>query len=164
MHRSLPAASAAAVALIATLLAPAGAAQAAVPDSGSFSSRNVFTDSEVCAAEGFAVDVVETETDRWKVYFDADGGFARALVHIDYATVATANGRTITERDRWQDFYYPDGSYRKAGLTVHIQGPGGGLVQRDAGQIGFNPDGSAAYLRGPHPQFEGQTFCFALLP
>jgi hypothetical protein len=38
------------------------------------------------------------------------------------------------------------------------------MVQLDAGQIGFNADGSVAYIHGPHPQFEGQTFCFALLP
>jgi hypothetical protein len=38
------------------------------------------------------------------------------------------------------------------------------MVQHDAEQIAFNPDGSVAAIYGPHPQFEGQTFCFALLP
>jgi hypothetical protein len=47
---------------------------------------------------------------------------------------------------------------------VHIQGAGPGLVQHDAGQILFNSDGTVAAIHGPHPQFEGQTFCFALLP
>lgn len=46
---------------------------------------------------------------------------------------------------------------------MHIKGPGG-IVQQDAGQIVFDADGAVAYIRGPHPQFEGQTFCFALLP
>ena len=49
------------------------------------------------------------------------------------------------------------------GLTVHIKGPGG-IVQLDAGEIVFNEDGTVSYIHGPHPQFEGQTFCFALLP
>ena len=44
------------------------------------------------------------------------------------------------------------------------RGLGPGLVQHDAGQIIFNADGSVGAIRGPNPQFEGQTFCFALLP
>jgi hypothetical protein len=76
--------------------------------------------------------------------------------------IISANGHTIYESDRWQEYFYPDGS-RAVGLTVHIKGPGG-IVQLDAGQIVFNADGTVAYIRGPHPQFEGQTFCSALLP
>jgi hypothetical protein len=52
---------------------------------------------------------------------------------------------------------------RTVGLTVHVQGPGG-IVQRDAGHIVFAADGSVQAIDGPHPQFEGQTWCFALLP
>ena len=62
------------------------------------------------------------------------------------------------------DTFYADGSAPTVGDTVHIEGVGPGLVQHDAGQITFNPDGSIASIHGPHPQFEGQTFCFALLP
>jgi hypothetical protein len=61
------------------------------------------------------------------------------------------------------DVFYLDGTARRVGDTVHIQGPDG-FVQHDAGQIVFNADGSVAAIHGPHPQFEGQTFCFALLP
>ena len=75
-----------------------------------------------------------------------------------------ARARTIVERDKWTDTYYPDGTARTVGDTVHIQGAGPGLVQHDAGQILFNSDGTVAAIHGPHPQFEGQTFCFALLP
>ena len=66
---------------------------------------------------------------------------AFVAVHVDYRAVISANGHTIVERDKWMDTYYPDGSARTVGNTVHIQGPGPGLVQHDAGQIVFGPDG-----------------------
>ena len=139
------------------------AAQAAAPDRGFFPPINeTFVDSEVCAPEGFDVNVTETETNAYKFFFNEDGSFRGALVNTNYTAVISANGHTIYERDRWQNFFYLDGTYREVGLTVHIQGPG--IVQRDAGQIVFNADDSVAYIRGPHPQFLGQTFCFALLP
>ena len=91
-----------------------------------------------------------------------DGSFKQAIVHVPYVAIISANGHTIYESDMWQEYYYPDG-FREVGLTVHIKGPGG-IVQLDAGQIVFNNDGTVAYMRGPHPQAQGQTFCFALLP
>ena len=120
-------------------------------------------DSDVCAPEGLSVDVVQDEVETFRVFFDRSGEVARVSVHVDYRAVITANGHTIVERDKWMDVFYPDGTARTVGDTVHIQGPAG-MVQHDAGQIVFNPDGSVAAIRGPHPQFEGQTFCFALLP
>jgi hypothetical protein len=134
-----------------------------VPDHGSFSFGDAFVDAEVWAPEGFDVDVIETQSGHFEVFFNADGSFKRALVHQTAFFTISANGHTINESDHWQTSYYADGSSRQVGLTVHIQGPGG-IVQLDAGQIAFNPDGSVAYIHGPHPQFEGQTFCFALLP
>jgi hypothetical protein len=83
-------------------------------------------------------------------------------VHSNYDATITANGKTIHERDTWMTFSYPDGS-REAGLTVHIQGPGG-IVQRDAGQIVRDADGNVLYTHGPHPQLNGETFCSALAP
>jgi hypothetical protein len=145
------------------VLIPAGGAEAAVPDHGSYSFTDKFVDSEVCAAEGFDVSAVESQSGHFEVFFNADGSFKDALVHQTAFFTISANGHTINESDHWQTIYYADGSSRQVGLTVHIQGPGG-IVQLDAGQIAFNPDGSVAYVRGPHPQFEGQTFCFALLP
>jgi hypothetical protein len=138
-------------------------ASASPPDRGSFSSHNVFVDSEVCAPEGFSVDVVEDEVGTFQVFYDRSGDEAFIAVHIDYRAVISANGHTIVERDKWTDTYYPDGSARTVGLTVHVQGPGG-IVQRDAGQIVFGADGSVQAIHGPHPQFEGQTWCFGLLP
>jgi len=140
------------------------AASASTPDRGTFSSHDVFVDDEVCAPEGFAVDVIEDETSAFRVFFDRAGDVASIAVHVDYRAVISANGHTIVERDKWTDTFYPDGTARTVGNTVHIQGVGPGLVQHDAGQISLNSDGSVAAIHGPHPQFEGQTFCFALLP
>ena len=107
-------------------------------------------DSDVCAPEGFSVDVVEDVVEKFRVFFDRSGEVARISVHVDYRSVITANGHTIVERDKWMDVFYPDGTARKVGDTVHIQGPAG-MVQHDAGQIVFNPDGSVAALHGPRP-------------
>jgi hypothetical protein len=120
-------------------------------------------DSDVCAPEGFSVNVVQDEVNAVRVFFDRSGEVARVSVHTDYRAVITANGHTIVERDKWMDVFNADGTARTVGDTVHIQGPAG-MVQHDAGQIVFNSDGSVAAIHGPHPQFEGQTFCFALLP
>lgn len=68
-----------------------------------------------------------------------------------------------SERDTWTATFYADGTSRDVGLTVHIQGPGG-IVVRDAGQIVYNADGSLNFIRGPHEQFSGVSFCPALTP
>lgn len=153
----------AAAGIAVVVVAPA-TASASPPDHGTFSSHDVFVDSEVCAPEGFSVDVVQDEASSYRVFFDRTGEVAFVAVHVDYRAVISANGHTIVERDKLMDTYYPDGTARTVGDTVHIQGAGPGLVQHDAGQIVFNSDGSVAAIHGPHPQFEGQTFCFALLP
>ena len=153
----------AAVGIAGLVVAPA-TAWASPPDHGTFSSHEVFVDSEVCAPEGFSVDVVEDEVASFRVFFDRTGAVAFISVHVDYRAVISANGHTIVERDTWTDTFYPDGTARTVGNTVHIQGEGPGLVQHDAGQIVFGADGSVQAIHGPHPQFEGQTFCFALLP
>jgi len=151
----------AALGVTAVAVTPA-ASPASPPDSGSFSSHEVFVDSEVCAPEGFSVDVVEDEASEYRVFFDRTGDVAFVIVHIDYRAVITANDTTIVERDKWTETYNADGTARTAGDTVHIQGPGPGLVQHDAGEIVFDSDGNVTAIHGPHPQFEGQTFCFAL--
>jgi hypothetical protein len=153
----------AAAAIGLTLVAAPTTAWAAPPDHGTFSSHEVFVDSEVCAPEGFPVDVVQDEVGTFRGHLDRSGAVAFIAVHIDYRAVISANGHTIVERDTWKDTYYPDGSTRTVGNTVHIQGEGPGLVQHDAGQIVFGTDGSVQSVHGPHPQAEGQTFCFALL-
>jgi hypothetical protein len=123
-----------------------------------------FVDTDVCAAAPWQFDVQATQHEygTFLVWEDADGNFLRAIVHNNYDAWISANGKTIVERDTWTDFFGPDGS-RSVGLTVHIQGPGG-IVVRDAGQIVRDADGNVAYLRGPHEQFSGESFCPALAP
>jgi len=135
-------------------------AQAVVPDHGSFSSTEDYVDDEVCAPEGFAVSVHQVETGDFQVFLDAQGNFLRAIVHTSYVADISAHGITIHESDRWQSYFYPDGSSRDVGLTVHIKGPGG-IVQQDAGGIGFTAAGDVTYVHGPHPQALGETFCSA---
>jgi hypothetical protein len=150
------------IVVAAAVSAPA-AASAAPPDHGTVTSHDVFVDSDVCAPEGFSVHVVEDEVNTFRVFFDRSGDVKFVSVHVDYRAVITANGHTIVERDRWKDTFYADGTARTVGNTVHIEGPAG-MVQHDAGQIVFDANGNVTAIHGPHPQFEGQTFCFALLP
>lgn len=146
----------------ATLL-PASGVAAASPERGSFDNGfNAFVDTEVCAAAPWQFDVNATEHEygSFLVFLNADGSFDRAIVHWNYDATISANGTTIVERDRWTAFFASDGS-REVGLTVHIQGPGG-IVVRDAGQIVWDANGDPLYLRGPHEQFSGVSFCPAL--
>src|SRR5689334_18159706 len=118
---------------VALVVVAPGLASASPPEHGTFSSHEVFVDSEVCAPEGFSVDVVEDEVSRFRVFFDHSDEVAFVAVHVDYRAVISANGQTIVERDKWKDTFYADGTARTVGDTVHIQGVGPGLVQHDAG-------------------------------
>ena len=141
-------------------------ADAAKPSRGTFDTTDSFVDTEVCAAAPWGFDVfvpVEHEYGFFDVFFDRHGDVTKVRVHTNYDATITANGKTIHERDTWTTFFYPDGTSRDAGLTVHIQGPGG-IVMRDAGQIGYDADGNVVYTHGPHPQLNGESFCPALAP
>jgi hypothetical protein len=162
-RRRIHIAAIAAVASAGLVMCPTEAS-ASSPTQGTFASHDVFVDPDVCAPEGFPVDVVEDESGAYQVLFDNSGAVTFIKVHIDYRAIISANGHTIVERDRWTDTYYADGMARTVGNTVHISGEGPGLVQHDAGQIDFGDDGSVVAIHGPHPQFLGQTFCFALSP
>ncbi len=149
--------------VLVVLLLPANGAEAAAPQHGSYSFTDSFVDPDYCASEGFALDVKEEASGHFEVFFNPDGSFKRANVHRTVTFAISANGHTLHKSDHWQTFVYADGSVREVGLFAHIRGDHG-LVLRDAGQIVLNPDDTVAYIRGPHPQFEGQTFCSALLP
>ena len=94
---------------VAGLVVVPAAAWASPPEQGTFSSHEVFVDSEVCAPEGFSVDVVQDEVQTFRVFFDRTGAFAFFAVHVDYRAVISANGHTIVERDKWKDTFYSDG-------------------------------------------------------
>ena len=78
------------------------------------------------------------------MFLDKQGNFVKAIVHNNYDATITGNGKTINERDTWTTFIYADGTSRDAGLTVHIQGPGG-IAQLDAGQIVRDANGNVVY-------------------
>lgn len=82
----------------------------------------------------FPVHLSQVERGDVRAFSDRDGNFFKAIVQIDYDATITANGRTLVERDTFNRTIYADDTMRDAGLTVHIQGPGG-IVMRDAGQI-----------------------------
>jgi hypothetical protein len=134
------------------------------PIHGTFDFTNTFVDTEVCAAAPWSFDVNATEHEYgfFNIWLDANGNFVKAVAHVNYDATISANGKTIVERDTWQEVYFPDGSF-KAGLTVHIQGPGG-IVVRDAGRIVQDADGNFVYVNGPHEQLSGVSFCPAIAP
>jgi hypothetical protein len=153
-----------ALSLVAMLL-PVASATAAVPDMGTFDDGFIsFVDTEVCAPDpwGFDVNATEHEYGSYQVFFDEAGNLTRVLVHLNYDAWISANGKTIVERDTWTFIATPDGA-RDVGLTVHIVGADG-MVQLDAGQLVYDADGNIDYVRGPHPQALGETFCPALAP
>jgi hypothetical protein len=154
------------VALVALVLPTATvlAGSSSKPIHGTFDlGYESFIDTEVCAGAPWSFDVTATQHEFgfYDVVFDAGGDFVRAIVHNNYDAWISANGRTIVERDTWTTFLDPDGA-RQAGLTVHIQGPGG-IVVRDAGLVFDDATGSVIAVRGPHEQLSGVSFCPALV-
>jgi hypothetical protein len=145
--------------LMAILAGPV-AAQAAAPDHEAFTFDGTFVDDEVCAAEGFAVTVTETDKDDVYRYFNADGSFKQTIVHLRHDYLISANGHTISLSGQWQVYFYPDGS-RIVGLSDHVAGADGFVL---AGQVVFNADGSVASIHGSRLQFGEQSFCSLLLP
>jgi len=141
----------------------ASPAAATPPHYGTFIFPDEGTDpaGTTCA---FAVHFAQVERLDFRAFVDRDGNFLKMLVHIDYDATIGANGITLVERDTFTRTFYADDTMRDAGLTVHIQGPGG-IVMRDAGQIVYSDtDETVAYVHGPHPQLFGASFCDALTP
>jgi hypothetical protein len=138
-------------------VSPAVAAQ---PVHGTFDTTESGVDTDVCP--GFAVAFTEHSYGFYDIYFDGAGNFLKFISHVNEDYVITANGKTLIERDNYKFTAYADGSSTNIGSPVHVQGSHG-LVQRDAGRIVFNADGSIT-VNGPHPQFGGATWCSALAP
>jgi hypothetical protein len=149
------------IVLVLSLLLTAGPAAAVPPERGSFSFSEEGVDpaGTTCA---FPVHFSQTEYGSFKVFFDQNGDFDRTVLHINYDATISANGHTLVERDTFTRTFNADGTMRDAGLTTHIQGPGG-VVLRDAGLIVYSDtEETVAYVRGPHPQLSGESFCPAL--
>lgn len=150
------------IALVLGLFLTAAPAAAVPPERGTFSFAEEGVDpaGTTCA---FPVHFSQVEYGFFTTFLDQDGNFVKTIVHLNYDATISANGITLVERDTWTITFYADGTARDVGLTTHIQGPGG-IVIRDAGQIVYNPDGSVNYVRGPHEQLSGVSFCPALTP
>ena len=58
-------------------------------------------DSEVCAPEGFSVDVVQDEVGTFRVFFDRSGAVSFIAVHFDYRAAISANG-TRSRAGQWR--------------------------------------------------------------
>jgi hypothetical protein len=95
-------------------------------------------------------------------HFDAQGNFQNAIVETNGVGTNSANGITLRETDHFVDFFNSAGYDKEVGLSVHLQD--GGVVILNAGYILFNPDGSVAFVHGPHAFLEGDTaaYCAAL--
>ena len=148
--------------LLTTVLALPTAASAAAPTREYFDDS--FTDPNMaeCAAWGFTVNLTAHIYGTTQTFTDNEGNVVKRLVHLNFDITFAANGITLIERDTWTQIWNADG-VREAGLWAHIQGPRG-LVLRDAGQLVWDSSGHLLYMRGPHDQFNGQSFCPALVP
>lgn len=152
-------AACAAAALMLVGWTPASAAQ---PDRGYFSSPDSGVDPAGTTCE-FPVAFSQVESGFFDAYSDANGDFVRFVLHIKYDATISANGVTLVEHDSFTRTLYADGTMRDAGATVHIQGPEGALLMRDAGQIVYSDfDETVDFVRGPHEQLFGASFCSAL--
>jgi len=153
------------VAVVATFafVAPPMAARAQAPQRYSYDDGIVSSvDTETCAAWGFDLQVVEHEYGTFALTFDDQGNFLKGRAQVHYLAWISANGKTLVERDIWNNQLRADGSFAKRGLTVHVAGPSGGIVVRDAGRIIFDPDHNIVEMHGPHDQLSGLSFCPAL--
>ena len=151
-----------AAALFLVLVTPAGVAQAATPVfHGFYSYGDSYTDAEECAAEGFTLEVTVRIEGHETVFENPDGTWY-ALVQESLYWELSGNGVTLNEHDEIH-YYSSLEEVRMSGLLVHILGDTG-LVVRDAGRVVLHADGSVDYVRGPHPQLEGDVaFCAMFL-
>src|SRR5262249_12859757 len=156
----LGAAAAAAAALLLVLL-PVTAAQAATPVHFRFTTPVVFTDTATC---GFPIHVDLLGTVHGTTFLDAHGNPQRLVMEQGVVGTDRANGITLRDAVHFVDHINALGAHKQTGLTFHVQGKGEGVVLRDAGYIMISPDGSVAFVHGPHPFLQGDTgaFCAAL--
>jgi hypothetical protein len=122
-----------------------------------------FDDSDVCAADGFTVHVIERESLLFTLRLDERGQLVSLFAHHDIAFEMSANGRAIHESDHYNNRFSPDGTSVATGNETHILGENG-VVLLDAGRIVFDADVNPTFIAGRHPQFIGATFCTALRP
>jgi hypothetical protein len=134
-------------------------AHAATPVHFSFTNTVSFTDTTTC---GFPIDVNLQATVVGTAFLDNQGNLESVTVEQGVVGTDSANGITLRDATHYVDFFNSLGGDKEVGLTFHVQDDG--VVLQDAGYILFNPDGSVAFVQGPHPFLAGNTaaFCAAL--
>jgi hypothetical protein len=133
-------------------------ARAASPVHFSLTKPVAFTDTDSCA---FPIEVNLEATLVGTVFLDSQGNIQSVIVEQNVVGTDTANGVTLRDATHYADFFDPLGDVKEVGLDFHVQN--GGLILRDAGYLTINPDGSVAFVRGPHPFPTGDIapFCAA---
>jgi hypothetical protein len=133
-------------------------AKAASPVHFSLTKPVVFTDTDSC---GFPIEVNLEATLVGTVFLDSQGNMQSLIVEQNIVGTDTANGVTLRDATHYVDFFDSLGGVKEVGLDFHVQN--GGLVLRDAGYLAINPDGSVAFVHGPHPFPTGDIapFCAA---
>jgi hypothetical protein len=114
-----------------------------------------FTDTDTC---GFPIDVNLQVDLHGTVFLDAQGNFQSAIVEQNIVGTDTANGVTVRDATHYVDFMDSLGGVKGVGLDFHVQN--GGLILRNAGYLAINPDGSVAFVHGPHPFPTGDISAF----
>jgi hypothetical protein len=147
---------AAASALLFALVWVAGA-EASAPIQVRMTQPVVFSDTDTC---GFQIDVNLQADVVGQIFLDAQGNPDHATFEQGVVGTDTAKGVTLRDAVHYVDHFDSLGGDRQVGLTFHVQGAGGGVVLRDAGYIAINPDGSTAFVHGPHPFLAGDTAAF----
>jgi hypothetical protein len=133
-------------------------ARAASPVHFSLTKPVVFTDTDSC---GFPIEVNLEATLVGTVFLDSQGNMQSLIVEQNIVGTDTANGVTLRDATHYVDFFDSLGGVKEVGLDFHVQNDG--LVLRDAGYLAINPDGSVAFVHGPHPFPTGDItpFCAA---
>ena len=134
------------------------AAGAATPVHFSATFPNPFTDTESC---GFPIDVSLQVDLHGTLFLDDQGNIEKAIIEQNIVGTDTANGVTLRDATHYVDIVDSLGGVKEVGLDFHVQN--GGLILRNAGYLAINPDGSVAFVHGPHPFPTGDisAFCAA---
>jgi hypothetical protein len=148
--------AAAAASLVAAGSVPV--ARAATPVHFTLTKPDVFTDTDSC---GFPIDVNLQVNLVGTLFLDSQGNFQRMIVEQNIVGTDTANGVTLRDATHYVDFFDSLGGMKEVGLDFHVQN--GGLILRNAGYLAISPDGSVAFVAGPHPFPTGDisAFCAA---
>ena len=126
----------------------------------------VYVDDELCADEGFDVNVNGYD---WAVeadYYDAHGNLTKTVYADRFVGTVTANGVTLNKNeDAIITLDWIAGTETWVGLAESYSYPHGRLIAADIGVVTFDADGNVVRELGPHPLTNGPgvvAVCHAL--